>query len=77
LFSYCIGPHSTPNCTCPWSRPPLSYDQAFRWSSSHCNGGNIISTHKLHFMSSIPWNFCNTFFSHANLEFQLRVAMNQ
>ncbi len=62
LFSYCIRSHSTANFTCPWGGPPLSHDQAFRWSPFHCNGGTITSIHKPHFMSSIPWNFCNTFF---------------
>jgi hypothetical protein len=52
LFSYCTKPHSTPNCTCPWSGPPFSHDQTFKWSSSHCGEGNIISTHKLRFMFS-------------------------
>jgi hypothetical protein len=28
---------------------------------SHCTKGNIVSTHKVHFMLSISWHFCNTF----------------
>jgi len=40
LFSYCIGSHSTPNCTCLWNGSPLSHDQAFKWSSSHYSVGN-------------------------------------
>jgi hypothetical protein len=62
LFSYCIKSHSTPNRTCPWNGLPRNHDQAFMWSSSHLNGGNIVSTHELHFMVSILWSFCNTFF---------------
>jgi hypothetical protein len=62
LFSYCTWPHSTPNYTCPWSCPPFSHDQAFKWNFSHYSGGNIISTHKPHFMSLISWNFCDTLF---------------
>jgi hypothetical protein len=61
-FSYCTRPHSTPNCTCPWNGVPLSHDQAFKWSSSHCNAKNIVSIHQPCFMSSILWSFCNTFF---------------
>jgi hypothetical protein len=53
LFSYHSRSHSTLNCTCPWSSPLFNRDQAFRWSSSHCNGGNIILIHKLHLMCSI------------------------
>jgi hypothetical protein len=63
FVSYCTRSHSTTNYTCPWGGPPLNHDQSFRWSSFHCNRGNIISTHKPHFMSSIPRDFCNTFFS--------------
>jgi hypothetical protein len=62
LFSYCIRSHSTPNCIRPWSSPPLSHDQAFRWSSSHCNGGNIVSIHKLHLCFQFRKTFA-TFFS--------------
>jgi hypothetical protein len=62
LFSYCIRPHSTPNCTCLWSGLPLSDDQAFMWNLSHCNGGSIVSIHKSRIMFSVPWNFCNTLF---------------
>ncbi len=62
LFSYCTRPHSTPNCTCPWSSLPLRHDQTFKWNSSHDSGGNIISTHTPCFMSSISWSFCNTLF---------------
>jgi hypothetical protein len=62
LFSYYTRSHSTPNCMCLWSDSPLSHDQTFRWSSSHYNAGSIISTHKSHFMSLIPWNLCNTLF---------------
>ncbi len=40
----------------------LTMIQTFRWSSSHYSGGNIVSTHKPHFMPSIAQNFCNTFF---------------
>jgi len=62
LFSYYTRSHSTPNCTCPKSSLPLSHDQVFRWSSSHCNGGYIVWIHKPCFMFSIPWNFYNTLF---------------
>jgi hypothetical protein len=62
LFSYHTRPHSTPNCMCPWCDLLLSHDQAFKWSSSHYNGGNIISTHKLCFMHLISRNLCNTLF---------------
>jgi hypothetical protein len=62
LFSYCTLPHSTPNCTCLWNSSLLSHDQAFKGSLSHCSGGNIVLIHKSHFMSSILWSFCNTFF---------------
>ncbi len=62
LFSYCTGPHSTLNCTCPWNGPLFNHDQAFRWNSSHCSGGNIVSIHKPSFMFSISWSICNTLF---------------
>jgi formate/nitrite transporter FocA (FNT family) len=61
LFSNCIGSHSTLNCTCTWSGLLLSYDQAFKWNVFHCSEGNIVSTHKPHFMPSIPQHLCNTF----------------
>ncbi len=62
LFSYCTRPHSTPNCMCPWNSLPFSHDQTFKWNSSNYSGASIISTHMSGFMSSIPWNFCNTLF---------------
>jgi hypothetical protein len=50
LFSYHTRSHSSSNCTWLWSGLPLSHDQTFRWNLSHCNGGNIVLTHKLYFM---------------------------
>ncbi len=41
---------------------PVNHDQAFKWSSSHYCGGNVVSIHNPHFMHSILWCFCNTFF---------------
>ncbi len=62
MFSYCKGPYSTLNNTCLWTGSPFNHDQTFKWSLSHYSGGNIVWTHKLRFMFSIPWSFCNTLF---------------
>jgi hypothetical protein len=64
LFTYHVKSHPTLNYTYPWSGSPLNHDQALRWSSFDCHGGNIVSIHKLHFMLSISWCFCNTFSLH-------------
>ncbi len=61
LFSYHIRSHSTPNCMCPWKGLPFNHGQAFKWSSFHCSGGNIVSIHKLCFMPLISRNLCNNF----------------
>jgi hypothetical protein len=35
---------------CIWNNPLLNHDQIFKWCSSHCNGGNNVSIHKLRFV---------------------------
>ncbi len=67
LFSYYTWPHSTPNCTCPWSMLLFSHDQTFKWSSSHCSGGTSyrLTSHvlRLQFLETFA-----TFFPYTNLE---------
>jgi hypothetical protein len=46
-----------------WYDPSLNQNQAFKCSLSHCYERSIVLIHKLRFMLSIPWNFCNTFFA--------------
>jgi hypothetical protein len=48
--------------TYPWGCSLFGHDQTLRWSSSHCHNGNVVSIHKPHFMLSILWCVCNTFF---------------
>jgi hypothetical protein len=55
--------HFTSNCTCFWGGLPFSQDQTFMWNLSHYYEGNIVSTHKTHFMLSISLCLCNTFLS--------------
>jgi hypothetical protein len=50
LFPYYTRSHPMSDCAYPWSGSILRHDQAFRWSSSHYCGGNIILTHKPRFM---------------------------
>jgi hypothetical protein len=47
-----------------------SHDQVFRWSLSHCSGGNIVSTHN-------SMKLLQHIFPHTNLESQLRVVVKQ
>jgi hypothetical protein len=40
----------------------LAMTKAFRWSSFHYSGRNIVLTHKPRFMPLILQSFCDTFF---------------
>jgi hypothetical protein len=62
FLSYHTRSHSMLNCTYPWGCSLLGHDQTFRWSLSHCHNGNVVSIRKPHFMLSILWCVCNTFF---------------
>jgi hypothetical protein len=58
LFPYHARSHPTSNC----NDLLFNHDQTFRWSSTHCHGGNIVLIHKWHIMLLISQCCCNTFF---------------
>jgi len=57
---YLTRSHPTSNCTYPWNDLPLSHDQAFKWSSSHCHGETLCQ-----FKSYVLClQFCDAFATH-------------